>query len=220
MIDPTTTNLWHGYTLTHIDHLARTAAHRAYGGRILDPTDRYQTAWSAIAELLCTADQAPTARDATIAGMNAVNQAGRDRRHTWGLGPAWGGSEGDAPQFQRYWDFGRVTPSPEDSIVDRLAVRQIWPRLSLAHRQILWALAVHGDCRTAAASLGKTERAYACALHRARGEFYRLWHEHETPSGMWGKTGRSGRRTVSQVLADRRRQRVRRTTTTTTGKAA
>lgn len=214
MAGPTSTNLWHGYTLADIDRLARTAATRAYGGRILDPSDRYHAAWSAIVELLCTATEPPSGRDAAVAGMNAVNQAGRDRRHTWGLGSTWGGSEGDAPRFQRYWDcywdFGRVTPSPEDRIVDRLARRQIWPRLSLTHRQVLWALAVHGDCRSAAASLGKSERAYACALHRARAEFYRLWHEHETPPGMWGKTGASGRRTVSKVLADRRRRRARR----------
>lgn len=204
---PTTTNLWHGYTLTDIDRLARTAATRAYGGHILDPGDRYHAAWTAIAERLCTATEAPDSRALAIVGMNAINQAGRDHRHTWGLGATWGGSQGDAPNFQRYWDHGRVTPSPEDGIVDRLAVHQIWPHLALTHRQILCALAVHGTCAAAAASLGKTERAYACALHRARAEFYRLWHEHEAPSRMWGLTRKSGRRSVKQVLADRHRAR-------------
>lgn len=209
MNGPTTTNLWHGYTLDGIDRLARTAATHAYGGRILDPTDRYHAAWTAIVERLCTADEAPDGRDLAIAGMNAINQAGRDHRHTWGLGSTWGGSQ-DAPNFQRYWDHGRVTPSPEDGIVDRLAVHQIWPRLTLTHRQVLCALAVHGDCATAGASLGKTERGYACALQRARAEFYRLWHEHEAPPRMWGLTRKSGRRSVKQVLAERQRSRARR----------
>lgn len=210
MNSPTTTNLWHGYNLADIDRLARIAATKAFGGRILDPGDCYHAAWSAIVERLCTTSKPVDGRALAIVGMNAINQAGRDHRHTWGLGATWGGSQGDAPNFQRYWDHGRVTPSPEDGVVDRLAVRQIWPYLSLTHRQILSALAVHGDFAAAAASLGKTERAYACALHRARREFYRLWHEHEAPPRMWGLTRQSGRRSVKKVLAERHRSRARR----------
>lgn len=208
---PDRINLWHGYGLADIDRLARTAAACAFGGRILDPGDRYDTAWSAIAEALCAAEQAPTPRDLAYTGMVAVNRAGRDYRHTRGLGERWGASEGDAPNFGRYWnEFRRVTSSPEDAVVDRLAVRQIWPRLSLPARQALYALAVHGDYPKAAASLGKTEKGLSCALARARAEFRALWHEHETPPRMWGKTGASGRRTVAAVLADRRRHRERR----------
>lgn len=210
MNDPTRTNLWHGYTLRDIDQLARTAVTKAHAGRLLDPTDRYNTAWSAIAEHLCTTTEPPTSRQLAITGMTAINQAGRDHRHTWGLGRAWDGHK--TPQFERYWNFARATPSPEDRIIEHIAVRQIWPRLCRTHQQTLWALAIHGDCRAAAASLGKTERGYACALHRARAAYRALWHEHETPSQMWGKTGRSGRRTVSQVLADRRRQQAQRAT--------
>lgn len=211
MTGPTDTNLWHGYSLADIDRVARITAARAPGGRILDPGDRYDTAWSAIAEHLCTATEPPTRRDLFDAGAGAVNRAGQDYRHTWGMARTWGSSEGDMGGYQRYWELARrAAPSPEDRVVDRTALRQIWPALSPTHQQVLYALAIHsGDHQAAADSLGKSLPTYRSHLKGARASYRALWHEHETPSRMWGKSGQRGRRTAAQTLANRRQQRAR-----------
>jgi DNA-directed RNA polymerase specialized sigma24 family protein len=214
---PTSANLWHGYSMDDIDRLTRTAAIRARGGRILDPGDRYETAWSAIAEHLATTDTPPTTTELLTIGLQAVNRAGQDHRHTWGMTRTWGAAEGDVAAYRRYWELDRrVTGSPEDPVVDRTALAQIWPRLSPTHQQVLWALALHdGDHRGAAESLGKSLVTYRSHLKGARAAYRALWHEHETPSRMWGKSGQQGRRTATQVLANRRQQRARRTATAT-----
>lgn len=208
---PTNASLWHGYSLADIDRLARIAAHGARGGRILDPVDAYQTAWSHIAEALCTAEQAPTAKELLAVGYTAVNLAGQDHRHTWGMNRTWGSAEGDMRAFMRYWELGRrCTGSPEDAVVDRTALQQIWPRLSLTHQQVLYAQAIHdGDAYAAAASLGKNVGTFRSHLKSARACYRGLWHEHETPSRLWGKSG-GGRRTAMQTLTNRRQQRARR----------
>lgn len=221
MTDPTATNLWHGYTLTDLDRLARMAAHRAYGGRILDPTDRYDTAWHTVAEMLCTAEEPPTTRQLLDAGITAVNRASQDHRHTWGMTRAWESAEGDMAAFMRYWELDRrVTASPEDPVVDRTALRQIWPRLSVTHQQVLYALAIaDGDHREAAAALGKSLVTFRSHLKGARAAYRALWHEHETPSRMWGRSGEKGRHTAMQTLIHRRKQRARRAAATA-GEAA
>lgn len=211
-MNPTNTNLWHGYSLDDIDHLTRTAAVHARGGRILDPGDRYNTAWSAIAEALCTAEEPPTRRDLFAVGTSAINRAGQDHRHTWGMARTWGSGEGDMAAYARYWELARRSAaSPEEPVVDRTALRQIWPHLSVTHQQVLYALAIHdGDHHAAAAGLGKSLATFRSHLRGARAAYRALWHEHETPSRMWGKSGQQGRRTAAQVLANRRQQRARR----------
>ena len=201
--------LWHGYTLTDIDRYARISARTARGNRILDPTDCYQIAWSAITETLATADDAPTGIDLIAAGSTAVSRASYDHRHTWGINRAWGSDQGSMARFNRYWELAsRPAGSMEDAIVDRAALRQIWPRLSLTHRQVLHALAIHdNDPRAAAESLGRTITTFQSHLVSARAAYRALWHEHETPSRMWGRSGRRGRRTATQVLRSRRRAR-------------
>lgn len=210
MNGPTATNLWHGYTLADIDRLARTAAARAYGGRVLDPTDSYHAAWFAIVETLCTAAEPPTGHALVTTGMNAVGRAAEDHRHTWGMGSTGDSGVGTRPRFQCYWDGRQVTPSPEDGVVDRLALHQIWPRLSRTYQQAIYAHVIHhGDEQAAAASLGYTLETYRSYFKRARAAYRALWHEHETPSHTWARR-EYGQRTVMQTLRNRRKQRERR----------
>lgn len=212
MNDPTTTGLWHGYSMNDLDRLARLAAIRAFGGRILDPGDRYETAWGAIAEHLARADEPPTGRQLVAVGATAVSRVGQDYRRTWGIARTWDPAEGNSVGYRRYWELARRSAvSPEGSVVDQIALRQIWPRLSITHQQVLYALAIHdGDHREAAASLGKTLPMFRNHLMDARVAFRALWHEHETPSRMWGKSGQRGRRNAAQTIAARRWQRARR----------
>jgi hypothetical protein len=212
MHSPTSTNLWHGYSLADIDRLARIAATHAFGGRILDPGDRYHAAWTAIVERLCTSDEQVDGRTLAIVGMHAVSAAAQTHRHTWGMGQAGGsdGGVGGRRRFQSYWDMRQVTPSPEDSVVDRIALRQIWPRLSRTDQRALYAHVIHhGDHHEAAASLGWTFETYRTYLKKARAAYRALWHEHETPSRTWSRAG-GGQRTAMESLASRRQQRARR----------
>ncbi|WP_052432806.1 hypothetical protein [Streptacidiphilus carbonis] len=211
-MNPTRESLWHGFSMDDLDRLARIATLRAFGGRNLDLVDRYETAWDAIAVALATADEAPAGGLLVVIGARAVDRAAQDHQHTWGKARTWGSAEGDIAAYQRYWELARRSAaSPEDAVVDRTALRQIWPRLSVTHQQVLYALAVHdGDHAEAAATLGKTLGTFRTHLKDARAAYRVLWHEHETPSRMWGKSGQRGRRTAAQTIANRRQQRARR----------
>lgn len=202
----------YGYTLTDLDRLARSAVTSAWASA-LDYRDRYDAAWHAIAELLYSSGERPTGWDLKCAGTAAVNQLGQDdcRHHGYDRSHPDAGA-GGRPYFQRYWTLaGRTAPSPEDGVVDRLALMQIWPTLTGAQRQALLALAVYEDHRQAADAIDRTPTTYRAHVKDGRARFRALWHEGEMPSRMWGRSMGSltGQRTATQVLVHRRRQRVR-----------
>lgn len=198
----------HGYTLADIDQQARASVNVAYA-RTMDYRDRYDAAWHAIAEFLCAAQEPPTHLDLKAAGVRAVeNIVADDCRHH---GVNRRDIEAGKPRFARYWALGRVAPSPEDQIVDRVALTQIWPALSPTHQQILTAFAVHADHQLAAAATGRSASTYRSHLKSARQSFRALWHEHETPSAMWGQSrSHVGTRSATWTLANRNRRRARR----------
>jgi hypothetical protein len=70
----------------------------------------------------------------------------------------------------------RVTPGPEERVVDRVAVAQIWPRLRPLHQQVPAALAAHEDYGRAAAALGKSRKTFTTQVGQARRAFLDLWH--------------------------------------------
>lgn len=212
MNTPNNTPLRHGYTMTDLDILARISVATAFA-RAMDYVDRYDAAWHGIAEHLVLADTAPTRADLKHAGTKAINDAAQDHFHTWGMARGKTvGTGGSMAAFQRYWDLSRrSTSSPEDMVVDQAALRQIWPELSSLHQRVLLAMATHGDYGLAAEACGKSRATFASHLKNARRAFFELWHEHETPSRLWGRTDRvSGRRTAAQTLVNRRQQRARR----------
>lgn len=201
--------LRHGYTLADLDRLAHASLNLAWP-RAMDYRDRYDAAWHTIAELLYSSSQRPTPHDLGTAGAAAVNRLALDEARHHGLDRS-GPEPADRPAFQRYWTLYRVTPSHEDRVVDRVALAQIWPALRDIHRRTLLALAVHEDHAPAAAAIGRTPGTYRVHLKDARAGFRALWHEHETPSRMWGRSMGSlaGQRTAAQVLVQRRRARTR-----------
>lgn len=174
------TELRHGFTLADLNRLAASAARHA-GTFVADGADRYQTAWSAIAEHLYAADQSPTERDLWHAGRDAIRATIRDNQRTHGAPRSGGG--GDMPQFARYWSKqATVTPSCEDRVVERVALAQIWPQLTDGHRAALAAYAAKGDMDGAAKALKISGTAFSSRLQRARQTAAELWHEHETPT--------------------------------------
>ena len=204
--------LLHGLGMRDIDCLAHAAVARARA-REMDYRDRYDAAWHAIAELLCSSEHVPQAAELKNAGAAAVNRLaqdegrhhGRDRRN-------WGAGLESMAAFQRFWSLARCPGrAPEEGVTERLALAQIWAAISPWHREVITAMAVHEDHQAAAAAVGRSYACFTSHLKNARREFYALWHEGEKPPRVWGRADRRhGRRSATQLLVNRRQQQARR----------
>lgn len=179
----------HGYTLNNLDHMARIVTLRTdHLG--MHPNDRYDLAHQAMAETLCSATTVPTARELMLAAQLACQ---RDRRtHLAERGKYIHSADATGSQFHRYWS-GRLESPWEDSVIDRIALIQIWPHLADVYRQTLTTLALHGHYDAAAEHLGISYAAFGNRLKRARSAFKELWHEGEVPSRQWGRDERKRR---------------------------
>lgn len=197
--------LRHGYNLADLDRLTRSALSRGWA-RNTDQRLAYHVAWSGIAEALYATAGRPEPAGLVRAGWAAITAHLTAERRHWGLK-----QDGAVrPSFALYWDdAARVTGSPESGIVERLALWQVWAELPAADRQVLLALAVHGEYDMAAESLGLRRNTYYARVRHARVRFLRLWHEGEKPSRLWGNdrrgahVRRSGNDNVMGVLRRR-----------------
>jgi DNA-binding CsgD family transcriptional regulator len=177
--------LRHGYNLADLDQLARKAVWRVWG-LTLDYNTRYELAWSAIADHLYAAERPPTPPDLIWVGQDAIGTEVRDTMHHHGVDRIARG--GDTMRgFVAFWETAiRHTSSPENGVVERAALWQIWPHLTEAQRRALLALAAHGTYQAAAASMGITYKTFKQHIGNGRNRFLDLWHEHEAPSRIWG----------------------------------
>jgi hypothetical protein len=203
--------LRHGYNLADLDRLARMALSREWA-RNRDWRHRYDIAWSAIAEALYAAAEPPEPGDLIRAGQESVTGFLHTELRHWGIKH----DRSRRPSFAMYWDeVARHTASPENGIIERLALWQVWARLRDEDREALLALAIHGEYDKAAATLGLRKYTYYARVRRARVRFLRLWHEGESPSRLWGHDTRgehvcrSGNDTVMGVLRRRAREKAR-----------
>ncbi len=203
------TELRHGYTLDSLTRLAYFAARRKrwHGGTELPV--RFEVAWSAIAEHLYAAEQPPGAGDLIQAGWKAIAEHADARRQF--LGRAHDGP-GPWRGFERYWrHVAAPADGPEDKLIERLALAQIWPCLRPVHREALAALAAHDDYQRAADALGISYATFKSRISTGRREFLALWHEGETPSRPWVRDRRAGpgtdMHTVTYFLRSRRLRR-------------
>jgi hypothetical protein len=205
--------LRHGYTLADLDRLAMTATARDRWHQGMDVSERRDLAWSAIAEHLYASEDPPTQRELLEAAWLAVQRQVQSDRSAHGISNT--DVYADAWNFYRYWwEQARHTPGPEERIVDRTALWQIWETLAPRFQRVLLALATHDDHEKAAASLGITRATYNGNLSDARREFYRLWHEGEEPSRLWALDRRSTKGTddhtvMSSIVRRRKRARIR-----------
>jgi hypothetical protein len=205
--------LRHGYTLSQVAALSVYAVRRQLWHQAADFDERLEIAWHAIVEHIYASEQPPPAREVIRAGWKAVgDDVGRAQRF-YGL-DAHDRYAGTSAGFERYWWFAaRPAPGPEDRVTERVALAQIWPRLRPAHRDVLAALAAHGDYGLAAASLGRSYKTFTFEVSQARREFFALWHEGETPSRPWGQDRRisdTDRHSIT-TRTIRRRRRARQT---------
>jgi hypothetical protein len=146
--------------------------------------DRYDTAWSAIAEHLYTVSEPPYRQELIRVGWQAIALGVRDGQRQRGYREGYDGYSSSGPtmpRFVRYWGPG-VTSSHEERVVENIAIRQIMAALtSPALRDAVMALAVHDDYAAAADALGIESKALRARLITARRRLVALWHEGETP---------------------------------------
>jgi hypothetical protein len=183
---PPVNELRHGYTLARLDQLTRLAVGRC-GPMASDYCDRRDIAWSALAEALYSATTPPTHHDLIRAGQRAVwDSVTANLRHDGYAGHQVGSGPGSSPSFQLFWmEHSAPTPSPERRIVERLALAQIMPLLTPRQRDVITALAAHGDYQLGADAIGLTRNAFVAIASDARSRFRAWWHEGEAPSGHW-----------------------------------
>ena len=205
------TEVGHGYTMADLHKIARIAASTA-SAQAMDYADRVDTAFSAVAEALLTAEEPPGERELICVGRAAVNDLLTQELRHHGTAPDSDTPGRTRPAFERYWWWAaRRTPSHEDRIVEEIALRQIWQQLRPGDRRALVALAVWEDYAAAARARGVVYQTLHSQIRHGRRTFLRLWHEGETPSALWGRDRRRWRQDVdpSQVK-DRRTALARR----------
>jgi DNA-directed RNA polymerase specialized sigma24 family protein len=190
------TAIRHGYTLADLHNLAKSAAANNHNMGA-DHSDLYHAAWSAIVDALIEAEDPPSRHDLARIGKGAIWQLARDQRQTYGYrdrDPYAG--LGSAPRFAAYWTPG-TAPSPEDSIVDRVAITQIWSALTDRDRVVITAAAAcDGDYAAAAATQSMPASSYRSYLSNARRAVVSLWLEGETPHRVRGSLNRRNDRIV------------------------
>lgn len=196
------TALRFGYTFRELDELARLLVtmdvwHMAWSG-----FERYEIAFSAMAEKLYAAEERPDANALFDAARKEINRKVQEDRKSVGLSNN-SGYEYQVNFFRFWWESYRNSVSPEDLVVDGMALRQIFPVLKPRFRRVLVALATHGEHQKAADALGISRATYNDNLCDARQEFFRLWHEHEAPSRLWAQDRRkSAARKTRQTDSD------------------
>jgi len=199
-----------GWTLADLDGLARTVvSNNRTWWPAGDRDDLYAAAWHGIVEALYTADSEPRRVDLMEAGRRAL---AADVKATMRHHGARRDSTNNGLKYAQYWEWaGRAVPSPENGIVERLALQQILPALTDGQLAAIYALAASGSYTEAARRVG-SEGGLKSQLMKGRRRFRELWHEGETPSRHWGCDRRAGttRETVgngSAVARIRRRAR-------------
>jgi len=169
-----------GYTIASLDTLTRSALSNGWGARM---PGRYDIVWGAIAVSLYAATQPPKPGQLVAAGRNAISIHHHDNHRHWGIRP----DGSSRPRYDLYWnEIAAWVASPENGVLERIALAQIWPQLTAGQQQALTALAVHGEYQTAADALGLDYHTFYARIRKGRARFLALWHEGETPSGLWG----------------------------------
>lgn len=195
--------LKHGYTLADLHRVARLATHTDRSHHAGDYLDRVGIAWHGAVEHLYAAENPPPEHALVRAGRDALRKSLQADLHFRAISHH---TYEPMPSAYKFWALAKVTPAPQDTVIDRVALWQIWPRLRETDRTALLALAAHEDYSQAAGALGMRYYTFTKAVRAARLRFLALWHEGEEPSKLWGRdrrAGRRGERATGQVAAVR-----------------
>lgn len=180
-------NVRYGYTLRDLDHITRIAItwRAMYQGR--DADERYACGWHAAVETLLTAAERPHRNTLISAAKQAADALTRWTLEDNGI-PRYRSEarRTDMPRFHAYWTtVARHTASPEDAVVERTALRQIFEQLQPTEQEALTTLAATGSYQGAADMLGLKYNTFYRRVRCARIRFHALWLEGETPRRGW-----------------------------------
>jgi predicted DNA-binding protein (UPF0251 family) len=192
----------HGWSLNELSKLTNTVLKRDRWHTAGDVEERRDAVWFALVQHILQANAAPTGQDLFWVGINASDKLVTADMRTHGRSTH---AYGEAmPRYAMFWN--PVLPqSPERGVVERNALHQIWPQLTLRQQQALTALAATGDYRQAAASLGVTQGTFHVLISKARQRYLLWWHEGEKPSRVWGTDRRIGVRSATEPAKSKRR---------------
>lgn len=218
---PAETELRHGYTLSDINQLAKTAVWRDVWHQSLPLPERQDIAWSAIAEHLYASDHKPAPGELVRAAWNALRAETEANWHTHGIGRTISVFDGEQTMqgFNRYWHaFGRNTPGRKNASSSAPPSPRSGTPSPEKHQVLITALANADDYGQAAEALGRPRQSYVSMLATARKAFRELWHEGETPSRHWGTDRRRnpdaqhnkthpGRSAATEAIRQRKRRR-------------
>jgi hypothetical protein len=174
---------WLGYTFTQLRQIAdRAAIYCRWGDRFAAP-ERFEIAWAGLVDHLTTCDTPPEPFELYKAAQRAIGRASNKELNEHGL--THGGDGLSAmPKFEIYW-APRPAPPADATVVDRIAMWQIWATLRPLHKLAFLALAAHNDYAQAAQAIGYPYSTFTALICQARAEFLALWHEGERPSHIW-----------------------------------
>lgn len=188
-MNPADVHVLHGYYLPDLDRLARAGVRGARSGPGR-ADDWYRAAWDAIVDALVDAGTHPSEGLLVHAARYAVERAWGVERHHHGIASIGG----PAPKFAVYWlGLSGPAPSPEERVVERVALGQIWAQLTDLDREALTVLAATNSMRASAALLDLRYHTYGERVRAARARALALWHEGETPSRIWRRDRRERR---------------------------
>jgi hypothetical protein len=177
------------YTMGSLHALAQKTAREAVRWRYLPYSERYDIAWSAIAEAIYSSEAYPHPHELVMIGWKAIDRELLARVQMHGM--VMGQSGGTRPRFNIYWwSQAAPTRSHEDHVIESIALRQIWRHIRDTRKRALVALAICDDYELAAKMLGISYQAYKNKVNRARRDFRKLWHEGEQPPRFWGRDHR------------------------------
>jgi hypothetical protein len=172
--------VWLGYTFTQLRQIADRAALYCRWGDRFAPAERFEIAWAGLIDHLTTCDAPPESFELYKAAQRAIGRASSKERSEHGLT-----SDGEAmPKFEIYW-APRPAPAADTTVVDKIAMWQIWATLRPLHKMAFLALAAHNDYAQAAQAIGYPYSTFTALICQARAEFLVRWHEGERPSRIW-----------------------------------
>jgi hypothetical protein len=204
--------MWLGYAFADLRRIAeRATVYCRWGDRFPFP-ERFEIAWAGILDYLTACDTPPQPFEVYRAAQRAIGRTSEQELREHGARHGPDGLQA-TPHFEIYW-APKPAPPADATVVDRLAMWQIWATLRPLYKMAFLALAAHADYTKAAEAVGYPYSTFTALISQARAEFLALWHEAETPSRLWANdrhgNGDIDHRVQRTIAAKRRRSREQR----------
>lgn len=181
----TVCDLPHGWDNNHLIRLAWRLA-RGHPATVLPMAERADIAYLAMVIALLEAETPPTTRELSDAGIQAIAHEVHAYFHDHGYSVR---DRRTMPAFAAFWVS---PPKPHDAwadaILEKIAVQQIMPALTLDQRTAIKAVAEYGNYASAADALGWSYYRLNFHLGKGRERARRLWHYPDTPPGHWAQS--------------------------------